>query len=112
MIYHLENPVRQPWQDVLALVADKLNLQTVDIVPFEEWIEAVRTCTDDIDANPANKLAEFFEVDFRHMACGNVILDTEKARKASSTLRNMDVVSHKVIAASIDRWKRIGFLMD
>lgn len=110
-VYHLENPVRQSWHEVLSVLARNLDLHKAEFLPFDDWLDAVRTSTDDAaETNPAKQLAEFFKTDFRHMACGNVILDTEKARKASAALRSIDVVSDETIAAYINDWRRIGFL--
>ena len=47
-IYHIENPVRQPWSETIATLADALGLlRTVThIIPFEEWVQRVRDWPD------------------------------------------------------------------
>ncbi|MCJ1243592.1 hypothetical protein MMC30_000789 [Trapelia coarctata] len=108
LVYHLENPVRQPWQDALTLIASKLGFSDTDLLPFDDWLDTVSMSAG--DENPAKLLIDFFKADFRHMACGNVMLSTENAQKVSSTLREMDVISDATISAYIDRWRSIGFL--
>ena len=108
LVYHLENPVRQSWRDALTLIASKLGLSDTDLLPFDDWLETVSMSAG--DANPAKLLIDFFQADFKHMACGKVILGTENARKVSSTLRKMDVIGESTIAAYVDQWRSIGFL--
>ena len=108
LVYHLENPVRQSWRDALTLIASRLGLSDTDLLPFDDWLKSVSLSAG--DENPAKLLVDFFEADFKHMACGNVILGTENARKVSSTLRKMDVIGDRTVAAYIDQWKSIGFL--
>ncbi|KAA6412420.1 MAG: NRPS-like enzyme [Lasallia pustulata] len=108
LVYHMENPVRQSWRDTLEVLGARLNLSDADYIPFSKWLEKVCASTD--DGNPAKNLAEFFANDFERMSGGSLILSTEKARKVSSTLRMMAVVSKQTTEAYIDRWKTAGFL--
>ena len=111
IVYHLENPIRQSWRDVLTVLAAQMNIPNADLLPFDNWLEAVCAITDGVtDENPAKKLAEFFKMDFIHMACGNVILDTKRAREVSPTLRGMGTISNETIAAYVDHWRSVGFL--
>ena len=112
LVYHLENPVRQSWCDALAVLASKLNLSEANSLPFNEWFDVVCATRDEAsDDNPVKKLAEFFRVDFERMSSGKVILGTEGARQDSRTLRDMDEVSNETIAAYVDHWKTVGFLV-
>lgn len=115
LVYHLENPVRQSWHDILSIFASKLALPNAELLPFHEWLERVCAVADDIDAagidgNPAKRLADFFRGEFEHMSCGSIILDMERARKVSPALQSMEAASDVTIAAYIDQWKASGFL--
>lgn len=111
LVYHLENPVRQSWHDVLTDFASQLNLPNTDLLPFDDWLQRVCTAAEDIDSeNPAKKLADFFKSDFRHMACGNVILDTSNLRAISPTLRGVGAVDQATLGSYVDYWRSIGFL--
>lgn len=110
LVHHLENPIRQSWHDTLVILASKLNLT---LLPFNDWLEKVCLLTDKSpDQNPAKKLAGFFKTEFRHMACGNVILDTMRMRGFSETLRGMNMVGQETVVSYVDYWKSIGFLKE
>ena len=114
LIYHLENPVRQSWYDILTTLASKLGIPSAEFLPFDEWMDRVGAFAADKgskdDRSAATMLAEFFKQDFQHMSGGNVILDTARARSISATLRGMDAVEAELVASYVDQWKRIGFL--
>lgn len=111
VVYHMENPIRQSWHDTLTFLATQLDLPSADLLPFSDWIERVCATSDKTaDKNPAKKLARFFRADFQHMACGNVILGTERLTKISPTLQGMDTVSNETVANYVNYWRRVGFL--
>ena len=110
-IYNIDNPVRQPWEDMLPVIADALRIPRSNIVPFLEWVQIVRSAADCSEKeNPAAKLGEFFEQDFLRMACGGLLLDTTKAREHSATLRAVAPVSAGVAEGYFAYWKKVGFL--
>ncbi|RDW93186.1 uncharacterized protein DSM5745_00508 [Aspergillus mulundensis] len=116
-IYHLENPIRQSWSDVLDMLANGLGISSdgAERLPFDLWLSQVKESIDNDKAEPTDRvefqmLAEFLEKDFRRMATGGIILDTQNTRAASSTLRYMEEVSPHVIRKYIAEWKRSGFL--
>ncbi|KAF7507856.1 hypothetical protein GJ744_010020 [Endocarpon pusillum] len=114
LIYHLENPVRQSWHDILTTLASKLDISDAGLIPFDEWMNRVATSatgkgTKD-DTSTAPMLADFFQQDFQHMSGGNVILDTARARAISPTLRGMKAVDGELVARYVDNWRRMGFL--
>lgn len=115
LVYHLENPVRLSWHDILSIFASKLAFPNAEFLPFHEWLDKICAVADDIDAagmdgNPAKRLADFFRGEFEHMSCGNISLDMERTRKVSPVLRSMGAVSDETIAAYIDQWRASGFL--
>lgn len=106
LVYHLENPVRQRWEDVVAVLCKQLQID--NLVPFEEWLDLVAAA--DEFANPAKKLADFFSTYFIQMASGDLVLDTAQARGASPTLASMRAVDNIQLQAYISYWQSVGIL--
>jgi thioester reductase-like protein len=110
-IFHLENPIRQSWHEVLTTVASELRIPETSFLPYSEWLARVLAIPDDrIDENPAKKLAGFFTEDFEHMASGGIIMDTGNARKASQCLRGINAIDEDLIVAYVAHWRKAGFL--
>lgn len=105
-IYHIENPVGQPWREVNAILADALNIP--NLIPFEEWVERVRAAPQ--HNNPAATLLDFLGSNYLRMSCGGLVLDVEKTLKHSKTLAAVGPVSEEVVRKYIHIWKEIGFL--
>ena len=103
LIYHLENPVRQPLSALGAFVIDELKLKDKSI-PFDEWLSRVKK------SGYAKSLVDFFQNDFQALANGDVILDTSVARSASPHLRATGGISKALIVEYMRRWKAMGFL--
>ena len=110
-IYHIDNPVRQAWQDMIPVLADALNVPRKNVVDFEEWVRRVRNFPGSVEAdNPAFKLIEFLDGNFLRMSCGGLLLGTEKAREHSKTLANLGPVSDDVARKYVQAWRDMGFL--
>ena len=109
-IYHIENPSRQPWREMVDLLANALGVPRSNVVPFDRWLDNVRRYPGPSTDNPAAQLASFFDADFIRMTCGGLVLDTTKSREHSSTLRKMDAVDQELVMKYIDTWKRAGVL--
>ena len=105
-IYHIENPVGQPWREVNATLADALNIP--HLIPFEEWLQRVRAAPP--RNNPASTLLDFLDGNYLRMSCGGLVLDTKKAVEHSKTLAAVGPVSQEVVRKYIHIWKEIGFL--
>ena len=112
-IYHIENPVRQPWHEMILVLADALSVPRSNIIPFNDWINRVRQFPGSIDMdNPAGRLVEFLDKHFIRMSCGGLILDTEKSTKHSRTLQGERPVSEDLVRKYIRAWKEMGFLYE
>ncbi|KAF2173929.1 hypothetical protein M409DRAFT_16197 [Zasmidium cellare ATCC 36951] len=110
-IFHVENPIRQSWRDVLSTLAPAIGLAPDAQVPYSEWLDRIRAVSDDrMGDNPAKKLLAFFEGDFEHMSGGDVIMDTAETRRVSKTLRQTGGVDENLISKYVDMWKHLGFL--
>ncbi|KAI1780725.1 polyketide synthase [Hypoxylon cercidicola] len=107
-IYHIENPVGQPWREMTAILADALHIPSKNIIPFDEWIERVRAAPQ--RNNPAATLLDFLDDNFLRMSCGGLVLNTKKTLEHSKTLAAVGPVSEEVARKYIHIWKEIGFL--
>lgn len=107
-VYHLENPVRQPWADVLSLLSQALGLTAV--IPFDQWLGQVRALDDDAERNPAGRLVKFLEEEFVSMASGTVVLDTTNARAASKTLAACGGIGERHVQLYVKYWRSVGHL--
>lgn len=107
-IYHVENPVGQPWHEMTSFLADALHIPPSNVVPFQEWIERVRNGPG--KNNPASTLVEFLEDNYLRMSCGGLVLDSKKTLEHSKTLREAGPVSETVARKYIHIWREIGFL--
>ncbi|KAK5989545.1 Non-reducing polyketide synthase fsr1 [Cladobotryum mycophilum] len=105
-IYHIENPVGQPWREMNTILADALDIG--NLIPFEEWVERVRAAPQ--RNNPASTLLEFLDSNYLRMSCGGLVLDVGKALEHSTTLSAVGPVSEDVARKYIHIWKEIGFL--
>ena len=109
-VYHIDNPVRQWWEDMLPVLADEMGLPKGNIVPFDEWVARVREFPGSVADNPALKLAEFLDDNFLRMACGGLLLGTENCCEHSKTLASTGPVSDDVARGFVRAWKEMGFL--
>lgn len=105
-IYHIENPVGQPWPEVNAILADALDVPS--LIPFDDWVERVRSAPQ--RGNPASQLLGFLDDNYLRMSCGGLVLDVKKTLEHSGTLRAVGPVSEEVIRKYVHIWKEIGFL--
>ncbi|KAL3426664.1 Iterative polyketide synthase CazM 11 [Phlyctema vagabunda] len=111
-IYHIDNPVRQPWSEMMPVLADALDIPQSNLIPYTDWVQRVRdhpSCVGDVD-NPAIKLIDFLDDNFIRMSCGGLLLDTEKSRMHSKTLSNVGPVSGDIARKFVQSWKDMGFL--
>lgn len=114
--YHVDNPIRQPWRAMMPLLAAELSIPASNIIPFKEWIHRVRafpstTIAGKDDLNPAKRLVDFLEADFERMSCGGVLLETERSRRDSETMRKVGPVEEVTVRKYIQSWRMRGFLV-
>ncbi|KAI1170697.1 putative polyketide synthase [Nemania sp. FL0916] len=121
-IYHIENPIRQPWATTLAALADAMDVPKASVVPLEEWIRRVKDHSSSSSSsgfvakgahegdNPAILLVDFLEDNFVRMSCGGLLLDTAKAREHSPTLAACGPVGEELVRLYVRSWRDMGFL--
>ncbi|KAK3695745.1 hypothetical protein B0T22DRAFT_509135 [Podospora appendiculata] len=110
-IYHLENPLRQSWDDILTALETNPSLALLSLprLPYATWLARMLAAPDD-EKNPAKKMAGFFQNEFEHMAQGAVVLGTEQARRCSEALRTVGPVDAELVGRYVDAWRAVGFL--
>ncbi|KAB8231158.1 uncharacterized protein BDW43DRAFT_313240 [Aspergillus alliaceus] len=109
-IYHIENPVRQPWHEMISVLSDALGIPQANIIPYDEWLRRVQEYPTASD-NPAARLVDFFQTDFLRMSCGGMILDTTHSKRHSPTLRKLGPIDRELVMKYIRAWKDSGFLI-
>lgn len=73
-VYHIDNPVGQPWRQMNAVLVDALHIP--NLIPFEEWVERVRAGPQ--RNNPAATLLDFLDNDYLRMSCGGLVLNVKQ----------------------------------
>jgi hypothetical protein len=108
-IYHIDNPVQQPWREMIAILGEALHVPATNFLPFREWLARVRRSPLSGEDNPAGKLIDFLDDHFLRMSCGGLILDTAKACQHSPTLAAVGPVSKEVARKYVKAWEEMGF---
>ncbi|RHZ46593.1 uncharacterized protein CDV56_104489 [Aspergillus thermomutatus] len=109
-IYHIDDPVGRPWEEISAVLADALDIPAGQFVPFKEWLGMVARSSKPETENPAGRLVDFLEQNFERLSCGGLVLDTTKAQEHSAAMRALAPVSAQVARGYIRAWKEMGFL--
>lgn len=107
-IYHVENPVGQPWKEMNAVLADALGIPKANLIPFDEWVQRVKDAPQ--KNNPASTLLEFLDDNYNRMSCGGLVLDVKNTLEHSEVLRAVGPVDDDVVRKYIHIWREIGFL--
>ncbi|KAJ3532833.1 hypothetical protein NM208_g8258 [Fusarium decemcellulare] len=110
-VYHIDNPVGQPWKLMSPVLAEALAIPPDRIIPFGRWVKLVRQSPLPAETwNPAARLIDFLDSNFERMSCGGLILDTKRSREHSRTLAAMGPVGAVIARKYIEGWKQMGFL--
>ncbi|KAL9084716.1 MAG: hypothetical protein Q9165_007964, partial [Trypethelium subeluteriae] len=109
-VYHIDNPVGQPWKEMNPVLADALDIPPDRIVPFRVWVDMVRRSPLPAETdNPAARLIDFLDDNFERMSCGGLILDTAKAKEHSGTMAELGPVEAEVARRYVAAWKKMGY---
>ena len=107
-MYHVLNPNTTSWS---SLAPNALNLYHkapyMRPVPFNEWVDTLsRTAGNSIDLGkvPAVKLLGFYRNATKVELKGARLLTSQKAQRASETLRRMEAVSQTWLRTWMEQW--------
>lgn len=106
-VFHIENPIRQPWPEIIQYLSYRLQIPSQKPEPFDNWIRRSVTSSKSSFITP---LEEFFKNDFLNLSTGRVVLDTKQARNVSPTLRSCGGVSLELLDKYITSWKQYKVL--
>lgn len=110
-VYHVDNPVGQPWEDMSPVLAATLDIPADKMVPFHSWCKLVRRAPLHPEVeNPAVRLIDWLEENFEKMSCGGMVLDTARAREHSRTMAMEGPVTADVARGYVGAWKEMGVL--
>ena len=114
-VYHVDNPVGQPWKDMNQALARALTIpESNNVISFRDWIRRVRASplvpeTENPAARPG--MPGWLETNIEKMACGGLVLDTERAQEHRSTMANdVGSVNAELVAKFLNYWRKVGFL--
>ncbi|CAI7625253.1 unnamed protein product [Penicillium glandicola] len=109
--YRIDNPVGQPWGEMIRVLADALDIPGDNIIPFDQWIRRVPHSPLPIETeNLAGRLVDFLDDRFLRMSCGGLLLDTTHSQEHSPILAGQGTVSAEVTRKYIQAWKEMGSL--
>lgn len=108
-VYHATNPHSIRWAELVPTVADALRIPSDKIVPWAEWVSALRSSAqgnEDPEANTGLKLLDYFE------SLGGVedgqgvmpTLATELTRRQSETLAALRPVGPEWMKLWLKQW--------
>lgn len=100
LVYHVENPIHQPWQGLIMVLLQRLGLQSTP-VPFNIWPGRALG-----SVNSITSLYKFFCQEFMNLSSGGLILDTKHTQKFSHTFRICSGVSLDLLDMHIEQWKK------
>lgn len=109
-VYHIENPVRQSWSDILQAVKVCNCMRGIGMKPYGEWLREALSFDSSLKDGTIIDLAPFFNDHFLRMSTGGLVLDTSEARQASPTLVSIGAVSINTVVAYMKSWEDQGFL--
>jgi hypothetical protein len=108
-VYHATNPHSIRWAELVPTVAEELHIPSDKIVPWAEWVNALRASAqgnEDPEANTGLKLLDYFE------SLGGVeggqgvmpTLATELTKRQSETLAALEPVGPQWMKLWLKQW--------
>lgn len=91
------------------MLAQELGITPENIIPFQEWLNRVRKWPD-LTENPTLRIDAFLDDHFIRMACGGLVLDTERTREHSAHLRKLGEIGPESVRKYVQYWRQTGFL--
>jgi nucleoside-diphosphate-sugar epimerase len=104
VVYHVENPVRQQWEELIPSLAKKLQLTNETPVPFAEWLKDVLAC------GAVPNLENFFSGEFEKLSGGGLVLHSKQTQSVSPNLRDFGAVGPELLDLYLDSWRKHGVI--
>lgn len=105
LVYHLENPTRQPWSEMCTVLENELTIPMKQRLDFREWLRRVA-----VRADAVPDLMDFLEDHFLHMSGANLNLNMRHSLASSQTLRFSGSVRFDTVKLYLGFWRQRGFL--
>ena len=105
LFYHVENPCRQPWSDMLHEAGKLLGLPIAKDISFTQWIDQFEANEELMSDSTARELMPFFRGDFTRLGMGVIAMDTQHASCASPSLNTFGPVTAHLLDKYIGHLK-------
>ncbi|KAM0245082.1 hypothetical protein ACHAQJ_010661 [Trichoderma viride] len=109
-VYHATNPHEIRWADLVPTVAEELHIASDKIVPWAEWVNALRSSAhgdEDPESNPGIKLLDYFE-SLGSVEDGQCVMlppmATELTTRKSPTLASLGPVGPEWMRLWMKQW--------
>lgn len=109
-IFHLVNPVRRPWAEMLSAIKAGLG-GSLEEVPIVDWVSELEktdlNAKEEVVAKPAVKILDFFKgVGERQgvTVANGIAFSTEEAKKSSKVMLGLDPVKDEWLQKWIKDW--------
>ncbi|KAL4804550.1 NRPS-like enzyme [Aspergillus unguis] len=103
-VFHLTNPFRAPWADLIPAIQARYPVQ---VVSFVDWLDALgsvqNSSSDDLVDKPALKLLDFYRAVAGSTDHGP-ILSVERTREVSPTMASLGPVSKSQMSNWLNQW--------
>lgn len=109
-VYHAVNPHAIKWAELVPTVASLVGINSRDIVPWSQWVDALRLSEQgaDLETNPGLKLLDFFEslggYEKEHNGTMMPLVATEFSAARSKTLASLGPVRAEWMALWLKQW--------
>lgn len=105
-IFHLTNPATTSWKTLVPAIQ---NAYPVKPVGFGEWVADLESIenpsSDDLAEKPALKLLSFYRGLQSEGSAMSVVLDVQRAKEASATMRSIRPVSPSLMQNWLQQWR-------
>lgn len=105
--YNLVNPQVANWDNLVAAVKDEWKTTDLEVVPFEQWLSALRSQTDP-EQYPSLKIIEFYEglaVNAESCKRASVSYKVDNGRAVSKTMDRMGPIDGAAMKSWLKQWK-------
>ena len=105
-VYHAVNPHRTTWSTLLPVVKNHFG-STLQTVSLQEWVEALSKSaesTENVNANPAIRLLDFFQSLLSKAQHANPIFETVETEHNSVNLAALEAIKPEWMKIWLEQW--------